>query len=155
MPMGAIGSSATRMAAGSSITATRFRWWPRSSNTKAASSSCRTKGGRPRASGSPPTWFGLVTGFLEAGETPQQGVLRELKEELGLDGEIVSMIGVYSFDMRNELIIAFHVRASGTLVQGEELSGHKREAPEKLRPWPMGTGEAVKDWLAARNQAPT
>src|SRR5688572_14605942 len=45
--------------------------------------------------GWPDKWMGLVTGFLERDETPEQGVLRELKEELGLDGEIVSLVGVY------------------------------------------------------------
>lgn len=100
--------------------------------------------------GWPATWYGLVTGFLEAGETPEAGVLRELKEELDLDGEIVSFIGVYGFEARNELILAWHVQASGTITVGEELAGYKRVTPEKLRPWSMGTGHAVRDWLERR-----
>lgn len=103
-----------------------------------------------RNKGWPERWYGLVSGFLERGEAPQQGVLREVKEELGLDGEIVSLIGAYGFTMRNELIVAYHVRASGPVTVGEELAGIKRVAPDKLRPWPFGTGEAVLDWLARR-----
>ena len=38
----------------------------------------------------PEKMFALVTGFLEAAESPQQGVLREVKEEVGLDGEVVA-----------------------------------------------------------------
>src|SRR5690349_19892641 len=68
--------------------------------------------------GWPETWFGLVTGFLERGETAEQAVLRELKEELSLDGEVARLIGVYDFQMRNELIIAYHVRARGTIALG-------------------------------------
>jgi hypothetical protein len=50
----------------------------------------------------------------------------------------------------NQVIIAYHVKATGTLVLGEELLGSKYIAREKLRPWDFGTGQAVKDWLAAQ-----
>lgn len=103
-----------------------------------------------RGQGWPEKFFGLVTGFLEAGETPEQGVLREVKEELDLDGEVLSLVGAYSFEVRNELIVAFHVRATGTLTLGAELSAFKKFAPEKVRAWDFGTGLAVRDWLAKR-----
>ena len=108
-----------------------------------------------RNKGWPETWYGLVTGFLERGETSEEGVLRELKEELDLDGEIVALIGVYSFFRMNQVIVAYHVRAEGTITLGEELADYKRILPEKLRPWPMGTGQAVSDWLAARHDGAT
>jgi ADP-ribose pyrophosphatase YjhB (NUDIX family) len=100
--------------------------------------------------GWPESWFGLVTGFLERDETPEQGVLRELTEELSLEGEVAKLIGVYDFLQRNELIVAYHVRARGTISLGEELAAYKAVEPEKLRPWPFGTGHAVRDWLATR-----
>jgi NADH pyrophosphatase NudC (nudix superfamily) len=94
--------------------------------------------------------YGLVTGFLEKGETPESGVLREVKEELGLDGRIVDFIGYYSFYEMNQLILAFHVQVQGEIVLGEELAESKMILPEKLRPWAFGTGYAVKDWLEKR-----
>ncbi len=103
-----------------------------------------------RNKGWPETWYGLVTGSLERGETPEDGVLRELKEELDLVGEIVSMIGVYSFFRMNQVIVAYHVRATGRITLGEELADYKRVPPDKLRPWPEGTGVAVREWLASR-----
>ena len=103
-----------------------------------------------RNKGWPEGWFGLVTGFLERGESPEAGVLRELKEELGLDGRIESLIGVYPFEVRNEVIVAYHVTATGSVVIGEEIEAIKRVAPEKLRAWPMGTGLAVGEWLRRR-----
>jgi NADH pyrophosphatase NudC (nudix superfamily) len=106
-----------------------------------------------RSHGWPEKFFGLVTGFLEASETPENGVLRELKEELGLSGSIESLIGAYSFAARNELIIAYHVRAQGEVVLGPELAAYKRVPLDKLRPWPMGTGLAVQDFLTRRNSA--
>jgi ADP-ribose pyrophosphatase YjhB (NUDIX family) len=101
--------------------------------------------------GWPESWFGLVTGFLERGETPEAAVLRELKEELSLDGEVVRLIGVYDFSMRNEVIVAYHVRARGSIALGEELAAYKAVEPDALKPWPFGTGHAVRDWLAARS----
>ncbi len=101
-----------------------------------------------RGVGWPDKMFGLITGFLEAGESPEQGVLREVNEELGLDGEVVSLVGAYAFEQRNELIVAYHVRAMGPIVLSAELEATKRIAVEKLRPWPFGTGHAVRDWLA-------
>jgi NAD+ diphosphatase len=109
-----------------------------------------------RNKGWPESWFGLVSGFLEKGETPEEGVLREVKEEVGLRGEIVSFIGVYSFIEMNQLILAYHVRGQGEVEIGAELAGVKAVPPDKLRAWPLGTGHAVRDWLEARkNQGPT
>jgi len=94
--------------------------------------------------------YGLVTGFLEKNETPEAGVLREVKEELGLDGRIDDFIGYYSFFEMNQLILAYHVQVQGEIVLGEELAEFKMVPPEKLRPWEFGTGYAVKDWLEKR-----
>jgi NADH pyrophosphatase NudC (nudix superfamily) len=107
-----------------------------------------------RGKGWPEKMFALVTGFLEAGEAPDVAVLREVKEETDLDGTVVSLVGLYPFDMRNELIIAYHVRATGTLKLNDELEATKLIPAEKLRAWPFGTGEAVRDWLARRADSP-
>jgi NAD+ diphosphatase len=100
-----------------------------------------------RGRGWPEKMFALVTGFLEAEESPEQGVLREVKEETGLTGTIVSLVGVYPFEPRNELIIAFHVRAEGVITLSDELEATRHFPKEKVRAWAMGTGLAVKDWL--------
>lgn len=100
----------------------------------------------------PKTWYALVTGFLERGETAAEAVVREVKEELNLDGEIISFVGVYSFFEMNQVILAYHIRATGEVRLGEELIDYKRVPPEQLKPWPMGTGAAVRDWLAAQRE---
>ena len=101
--------------------------------------------------GMPETWFGIVAGFLEKGETPEQGVLREVEEELGLKAEITGFIGYYSFFMANQLILAYHLKTQGVITIGSELDAVKLVLPEEIKPWPHGTGPAVKDWLAKRN----
>ena len=120
-----------------------------------------------RSKGWPEKWVGIVAGFLEKNETPEsgvlrevreeknetpeQGVLREVKEELGLDGEIVSFVGHYAFELRNQIIFAYHIRAEGEITLGDELESIKTVPPEEVRPWSLGTGPALKDWLARRN----
>lgn len=96
----------------------------------------------------PPEWYGLITGFLEAGEEPEYGVRREVQEELALEAQAVEFVGHYTFERMNQLLIAYHVRAEGTIALNEELDDYKRVAPERLKPWPGGTGAAVADWLA-------
>jgi NADH pyrophosphatase NudC (nudix superfamily) len=98
----------------------------------------------------PERTFSLITGFMERGETPEQGVARELKEETNLDADVVSLIGVYEFIRKNELIIAYHVKASGEIRLSEELLEYRLIAPETLRPWRGTTGEATADWLRSR-----
>ena len=99
--------------------------------------------------------FGLVTGFLEKGESPEEGILREVKEELGLEGKIEDFVGYYSFFQMNQLILAFHIKAQGKIVLGEELAEIKSVRPNKLHPWRFGTGHAVQDWLDKRKTTET
>lgn len=106
-----------------------------------------------RNRGWPENMFGLVSGFLEKGETPDDAALREVKEELDLDGQTESFIGYYSFIEMNQLILAFHIVARGDIRMSEELLEFKRVDPSKIRPWPFGTGPAVKDWLEKRSSS--
>src|SRR5437660_5085385 len=78
-----------------------------------------------RNKGWPDKWYGLVSGFLERGETPEEGILREVKEEVGLRGEIISFIGAYAFLEMNQVILAYHVRAHGEIGGGEHVAGGK------------------------------
>ena len=106
-----------------------------------------------RNKGWPEELFGIVTGLLEKGESPEAGVLREVKEELGLDGNIEELVGLYSFFEMNQLILVYHITADGDIVTGEELAAWKGIEPDRLRPKPSGTGYALIDWLKTRKNA--
>lgn len=98
----------------------------------------------------PPRMFALITGFLEAGESPQAGIAREVKEETNLDTQSIELIGVYDFARKNELIIAYHVTATGSVELSEELAEYRMVRPERLKPWRAGTGLAVAQWMSDR-----
>jgi TusA-related sulfurtransferase/8-oxo-dGTP pyrophosphatase MutT (NUDIX family) len=51
--------------------------------------------------------FALITGFMEAGESPQEGVAREVAEETALQVDALNLIGVYDFQRMNQVIIAY------------------------------------------------
>lgn len=98
--------------------------------------------------------FGLVTGFLEAGESPEEGVVREVKEELDLDGAVRELIGIYPFYTKNQILICYHVEAQGRIRLNEELAEYQHLEPEAVRYWPSSTGWAMKAWLEARGHRP-
>jgi len=98
--------------------------------------------------------FGLVTGFMEAGETPQQGIAREVAEETALQVDALSLIGVYDFQRMNQVIIAYHALARGEITLSPELLEYKLFTPETVRCWRAGTGYALADWLTSRGHTP-
>ena len=99
----------------------------------------------------PDGMFSLVTGYLERNETPEGAVVREVKEELGLDGTVQEFIGCYSFIEKNQIILAHWVVATGELTTGNEISEVRLLSREELKHWRFGrlalTSTIVKQWL--------
>jgi len=99
----------------------------------------------------PDGMFSLVTGYLERNETPEDAVVREVKEELGLDGTVQEFIGCYSFIEKNQIILAHWLVATGELTTGNEITEVKLLSREELKLWQFGrlalTSTIVKQWL--------
>ena len=102
----------------------------------------------------PATWYALVAGFLERDETPEDAVLREVREEVGLEGGPPRLIGVYPFARMNQVILAYHVTTSGQVQLGDELVDYKLVEPAQCGAWRAGTGWALRDWLRERGHEP-
>jgi NADH pyrophosphatase NudC (nudix superfamily) len=110
-----------------------------------------------RSHGWPETWYGLVAGFLEGGETPEQGVLREVEEELGLTPmSAPRLIGSYPFEQMNQIIFTYHLEAAEGEIRlcERELADYRFVPLAKLKPWSRGTGPALRDWLVERGYEP-
>lgn len=95
--------------------------------------------------------FSMITGYLERHESPEEAIIRETKEELGLDASDVSFIGHYSFVDKNQIIMAFSVKAEGDICLNEEISETKLLDLEQVRQKDFGrlvvTARIVEDWL--------
>jgi NADH pyrophosphatase NudC (nudix superfamily) len=98
--------------------------------------------------------FALITGFMEAGESPEAGIAREVAEETSLAVDALELLGVWDFQRMNQVIIAYHVVAHGEVVLSPELAEYKLFAPADVRCWPAGTGYALAKFLRSRGHEP-
>jgi NADH pyrophosphatase NudC (nudix superfamily) len=98
--------------------------------------------------------YALITGFMEAGETPEQGIAREIQEETNLRALELNLVGVYDFQRMNQLIVAYHARCEGEVRLSPELVDYRLFAPHAVKCWPAGTGYALADWLRSRGHEP-
>ena len=102
----------------------------------------------------PGKMFALITGFMEAGETPRGGIEREIKEETNLEATELSLIGVYDFQRMNQVIIAYHAVCHGGVKLSPELVDYRLYAFDEVKCWPSSTGYALADWLRTRGHEP-
>jgi NADH pyrophosphatase NudC (nudix superfamily) len=98
--------------------------------------------------------YALITGFMEMGEAPQEGIRREIKEETSLEAQTLNLIGVYEFQRMNQVIIAYHAQCTGQVQLSPELVDYKLLAPSQVKCWRAGTGYALADWLTSRGHTP-
>ena len=98
--------------------------------------------------------FALITGFMEAGESPEAGIAREVKEETNLDVSEIDLIGVYEFLRMNQVLIVYHVVAAGEIRLSPELAEYKLTAPQDVKCWASGTGQGLAKWLRSRGHEP-
>ena len=131
--------------------------WNNPTPVLAAVIECADQGGRvllARNAAWSGRMFALITGFMEAGETPEEGIAREVAEETSLEVLKLDLIGVYDFQRMNQIIIAYHAVARGEVRLSPELVEYKMFEPADLVCWPAGTGYALAEWLRRRGIEP-
>ncbi|MFT5483387.1 MAG: NAD+ diphosphatase [Halieaceae bacterium] len=102
----------------------------------------------------PGSFCSVITGFVDYGESPGEAAVREVKEELNLESSEPTLIGVYPFTQMNQVLIGYHVKASGSISLNEELDSYKLLSPEECVAWPTATGYILRDWLRAQQIEP-
>jgi NAD+ diphosphatase len=61
----------------------------------------------------PPGFYSVLAGFVEPGETLEQAVMREIKEEVGIDVANIRYFGSQPWPFPNSLMIAFTAEYAG------------------------------------------
>ena len=102
----------------------------------------------------PEKTYALITGFMEAGETPQEGIAREIAEETSLNTTELNLLGVYDFQRMNQVIIAYHAVCHGDVHLSPELVDYRLFDLAKVKCWPAGTGYALAEFLRSRGHEP-
>lgn len=92
-----------------------------------------------------PGRWSVVSGFIPRGERAEDAAVREVKEETGLDVEIVRYMGTHVFAPRPEqIVIAFHCRVlGGTPCAGDDVDEIEIAPPDPTRLRPGSTSH----WL--------
>ena len=79
-------------------------------------------------------FWNLPGGGVESGEAPWQAVVREVREEVGLEVEVARLAGLYSWIALDEVIYSFVCRVIGgaLLTQTDETDDARYFALENL-----------------------
>lgn len=98
--------------------------------------------------------FGLITGFMEAGESPEQGICREVMEETNLRVKALRILGSWEFLRMNQVLVAYHVCVDGDVKLSPELLEYQWKTAQEARCWPSGTGYALAHWVCSKGLEP-
>ncbi len=78
-------------------------------------------------------WWNLPNGGMEVGETVDEALRREVKEELGVEVEVGQLVGVYSKPLKQEVVLSFRCRIlHGAPISTEETRECRFFFPDDL-----------------------
>jgi len=108
--------------------------------------------------GWPNGMYSTLAGFVEAGESIEQTVHREVFEEVAIRVDNLEYFGSQSWPFPNSLMLGFHAEyAGGEIVcQADEIADAKWFKPDNLPQTPPRTaisGWLIEEFIRRRNQA--
>jgi ADP-ribose pyrophosphatase YjhB (NUDIX family) len=78
-------------------------------------------------------WWNLPGGGMELGETVDEALCREVREETGLEVKVGRLVGVYSKPQKQEVVLTFICQViDGTLQPTVETRENRYFAPDAL-----------------------
>jgi ADP-ribose pyrophosphatase YjhB (NUDIX family) len=100
-------------------------------------------------------FWSFPCGFMEIDETTEEAAIRETREETGLEVEVDSLLGTYSY--RESffggaiVVVVYHARVrGGTLQAADDCCEARMIGPSEV-PWDLlafqSSHSAVRDWL--------
>lgn len=105
----------------------------------------------------PPGRFSVLAGFVEPGETLEECVAREVKEEVGLDVENIRYFGSQPWPFPHSLMIAFTCEAPRGEIELDETemaeAGWYPAAALPPVPPPPTISRRLIDWFVSSNRA--
>jgi ADP-ribose pyrophosphatase YjhB (NUDIX family) len=79
-------------------------------------------------------WWNLPGGGMELGETVDEAVRREVREETDLEVEVERLVGVYSKPQKQEVVLTFRCHITGGTLQPTEETSESRFFPPDAIP---------------------
>jgi NAD+ diphosphatase len=105
----------------------------------------------------PPGRYSVLAGFVEPGETLEECVAREIKEEVGLDVENIRYFGSQPWPFPHSLMIAFTCDAPSGEIELDETemaeAGWYGADALPLVPPPPTISRRLIDWFVSRGRA--
>lgn len=80
-------------------------------------------------------YWNLPCGFMENNETAEEGAIREVMEETGMEVEIISLHTVFSVPQSNQVYLIFLARSKDDVFQLTDESVEIEFFEEKSIPW--------------------
>ena len=97
-------------------------------------------------------------GFVDRGETLEAAAVREVLEETGLQTEVRSLYGLYSYSGYPVVVAIYdmEIRAGVLIPNEDECSAARWFSPEEI-PWDQlafqSTVDAVRQWVSSLNDS--
>ena len=105
----------------------------------------------------PVTWYVLLAGFIEVGETAEQCVAREVREETGLRVKNIRYYGSQPWGLTGGLSLAYTAELDGSdelRVDADELAEarwfRRDEVPVNQRDWASVTQDMMRAFVAGK-----